>query len=952
MLKYLSKFYLKGVLALYFVYSKRLKLKMKTNYILLFLIVCGLFANAQNDSLPAASNESQNSLKTALLQLESKSGYQVFFDENWLLDLTTKADISKADLTEALDLLLENTSLNYHLMHDEKRIILIQNSVVYETLPRGFFGKKDALSDNETVNYDQEIPPPVFYDNKAQNTTKKHPLIRLGKTNKENLKTVYKLSGKAFNGRTKEAIPDLAIRLIGSNSVVVSDANGRFEIELPAGYNRIRATAMGIANSEREILIYSDSSHDFEFDESLEQLDEVIVSADAARNVEETFSGTEQIDLEESKNIPLVLGERDLLQVAKALPGISSAGEGATGLNVRGGKTDQNLVLLDDAVIYNPTHFFGIFQALNPFTTKGVEIYKGAVPVEFGGRLSSVFDIRSKDANVEEFAGEGSIGPVTGNLALEIPIKKDTSAIMIGGRGAYADWILRSLDDESLNNSAASFFDGIVKYNHRINDKNDLKTTVYYSRDAFSITSDSLYKYSNRLASLRWDKNFNDKTTGSLVVENSDYRFGIDFESSGNTNFDLNYNISETGLTYKLKTLASKKHIFDYGLAAKFYNVNPGSIKPLGEGSNVAPKIIEREKAIEGALFVGDEWSLSDKFTLGLGLRFAFFAALGENSQRTYIENQPLNDATVESTIDYGSGEIIKTYGGPEARLSARYLLGDDFSIKASFNNAYQFIHTLSNNTTVSPIDTWKLSDLNIKPQNGYQASLGLFKNLNDNMYELSVEGYYKILDNVTDFKTGADLFLNDNVETEIIQGDGKAYGIEFLLKKNRGDFNGWLSYTYSRSLYRFDSQFSEERINNGEFFPSNFDKPHDVSLIANYKLTRRYSFSGNFVYQTGRPVTYPVGTFRFNNADFVAFSNRNEFRIPDFFRLDLGVNIEGNHKKNKLGHSFWTISVYNVLGRNNPYSVFFVTEDGEVKALQSSIFAIPIPSITYNFKF
>ncbi|MFT5737250.1 MAG: hypothetical protein ACI9SG_001598, partial [Maribacter sp.] len=318
--------------------------------------------------------------------------------------------------------------------------------------------------------------------------------------------------------------------------------------------------------------------------------------------------------------------------------------------------------------------------------------------------------------------------------------------------------------------------------------------------------------------------------------------------------------------------------------------------------------------------------------------------------QRTYQDGLPKNESTVLDTISYGSGEVVKTYGGPEARISARYLIKPDLSIKASFNNSYQFLHTLSNNTTVSPIDTWKLSDLNIAPQQGYQASLGIYKNFKE--YELSLEGYYKIMDNVLDFKTGANLFLNENVETEVLQGDGKAYGVELLLKKNKGDFNGWLSYTYSRSLYRFDSEFSEERINNGDFFASNFDKPHDVSLITNYKFSRRYSVSANFVYQTGRPVTYPIGTFRFNNADFVAFSNRNEFRIPDFYRLDLGFNIEGNHKKNKLAHSFVTISMYNVLGRNNPYSVFFVTDNGEVKALQSSIFAIPIPSITYNFKF
>ncbi|MDT0621708.1 TonB-dependent receptor [Croceitalea vernalis] len=920
-------------------------------FILLVALFTKITTRAQTE-VKLSGDYLNTSLKEVILKIESETAYQIYFIDEWVSNDSISVSFQNLELVDALNKILEETTLNYYVKEDEKRIFLLENTIVYDELPRGFFGREENSSNPNNVAVRTNAPPPTFYNENTRKTKRKYAVARVGKSDPNNLRETYNLKGRAINARTGEAVQDLAIRIKGSSIITVTNESGNYELELPAGYNVISVRAMGIAASEREVIMYNDGSLDLVLEEGLQQLDEVVVEADAAKNVEEAITGSEQIDSEESKNIPLVLGERDILQVAKALPGISSAGEGATGLNVRGGKTDQNLVLLDDAVIYNPQHFFGIFQALNPFTTKGVDIYKGAIPVEFGGRLSSVFDIRTKNGNVEEIAGEGSIGPVTGNLALELPLKKDHSSLVIGARGAYADWILRSLDDESLNNSNASFFDGIMKYHNKINDNNEVKATAYYSRDAFSITSDSLYNYSNRLFSTRWDHRFNEKTTGALVLGNSNYGFGIDFDGEANTDFNLDYSINETELKYKLRTILNDKNALDYGISAKYYSVNPGSIQPNGNESNISSIFIDDEQAIEGALYLGDEIKLSDKLLVDLGVRYAFFAALGSGTQRTYQDGLPRNESTVQDTISYGRGEVIETYGGPEARVSARYLFTPDFSIKASFNNSYQFLHTLSNNTTVSPIDTWKLSDLNIKPQTGYQASLGLYKNFKENEYEVSLEGYYKLMDNVLDFKTGADLFLNENVETEVLQGDGKAYGVEFLLKKNKGRLNGWLGYTYSRSLYRFASEFSEERVNNGEFFPSNFDKPHDVSLIANYRFTRRYSVSANFVYQTGRPVTYPIGTFRFNNADFVAFSNRNEFRIPDFFRLDLGVNIEGNHKKQKLAHSFVTISVYNVLGRNNPYSVFFVTEDGEVKALQSSIFAIPIPSITYNFKF
>ncbi|NAS13064.1 TonB-dependent receptor [Poritiphilus flavus] len=915
----------------------------------LFLAHALTFAQTTN-TLTFSAQDSD--IESVIKQIESLSPYRFYFISQWFGSKKVSVDFADASLDEVLTELFKETDINYYQLN-ENEVVLSKNNTIYDSLPEDFFQKgTPVVTDDTGVDPENESPTPIFYADETSTEEEQIETIRIGRENRQDRQARYTLSGYVRNEKTNEPIGDIAIVVTNRGLGTVSDENGYYQISLPAGRNLLETRFIGMKSVKKNVIVYNSGQLDIFVGESVQQLSEVILEADKKKNVEEEVTGTEIIDSEETKDIPLVLGERNVLQVATTLPGISTAGEGALGINVRGGKTDQNLFLMDNAVVYNPTHFFGIFQALNPFVTKSVEIYKGNIPVEFAGRLSSVFDIQTIDGNTDKFAGEASIGPVTANIALEVPIKEGKSSLVLGGRGAYSDWILRSLDDEDLSNSEASFYDVIINYTDRINENNRLKATAYYSRDNFSITSDSLFGYSNRAASVEWKHTFNERNNGGLVLSNSRYAFDIEFDGESNTDFDLGYSVEETELKLYNNFRYSDKHTFKYGIAAKLYTVNPGSIDPLGPDSAINPITVPEEKGFEGGIYIGDNFTISEKFAINAGVRYSFFAALGPSEQRVYAEGVPRNQGSQIGTETFDNNEVIETYGGPELRLSARYLITPDFSIKASVNNMYQYIHTLSNTTTVSPIDTWKLSDSNIKPQTSQQATLGFFKNFEDDMFEVSLEGFYKRSQDVLDFKTGAQLLLNQQIETEVLQGDGRAYGVEFLLRKNRGKLNGWLGYTYSRSKIRFDSPFPEERINGGVFFPSNYDRPHDVSLIANYKFTRRYSLSLNFAYQTGRPVTYPIGQFNFNNAEYVFYSNRNEFRIPDYYRLDLGVNIEGNHKIKKLAHSFWTISVYNVLGRNNPYSVFFVTEAGEVRALQSSIFAIPIPSITYNFKF
>lgn len=883
--------------------------------------------------------------KEVINRIEKTTNFKFYFSEDWLDSRKLSGDYKNELISTVLDELFDDSVLNYYIA-TENRIILTANSFIYDSLPKGFGQDKLDVIEDATVS------KPLIYTDKTSKIKTLLETVRIGKATKGSINEFYTLSGKVKNQTTGEPISNLTIVVLGKNYNAVTDDRGYYSLKIPQGVNIIEARALGIESVKQKVIIYNNGNLDYNLKEDSEMLDEVIVRANQKRNIKQAITGITKFQIEEIKSIPLVLGERDILKVATTLPGIKSAGEGASGYSVRGGKEDQNLMLLDNAVLYNPSHFFGIFSALNPFTSGEVNIYKGNIPVEYGGRLSSVFEINTKKGNTEKFAGEAAIGPVTSNLSLEIPVVKGKSSLIIGGRGTYSDWILKSLDDKSLSNSQASFFDVVAKYSHKLNDNNSIETSGYYSKDSYSITSDSLYSYSNKLMSLNWEHKFNEKNSGKILVSNSEYKFNINYESDNVKNFQLGYKISETELKLKMKYFYNLNHKFNYGISSKLYVVNPGTIEPLGQNSIVQKQNIPEEKGLESAFFISDNYKVNKNLLINFGVRYSIYSAIGKSDQRVYRKGFSKNEGSVIDTLSFGKNETIKTYGGPEFRASFRYFLTPSFSVKGGYNSSYQYIHSLSNNTTVSPTDTWKLSDYNIKPQQATQYTLGFYKNLTDNMYELSIESYYKKSKELLDYKVGANLFLNEYIETKVLQGDGKAYGVEFLIKKMEGRLNGWLGYSYSRSLIKLDSELSEEKVNNGNYFASNIDKPHDLSLVANYKLTKRYSLSANFTYQTGRPVTYPVGKYTYNGVERVLYSDRNKFRIPDYYRFDIGVNIEGNHKIKKFAHSFWNISVYNVLGRNNPYSVYFVTNKGKIKAYKSSIFSIPVPTITYNFKF
>lgn len=920
---------------------------MKKHFLFCLFLLLPLFLFSQEKNI--SISYSNVTRKKAIEIIEKNSSFHFYFEDQWLSkDELISGEFNNTSITVILDAILNNTTLNYII--DNNNIILSNGLLISNSITENYFKN----TENKNVSKTNTLLIVPIYNKQYLNDSKKDTdsIISLGKQSLINTSQTYTLSGYIKDRISGKPEYNITIKVKDKDISTTTDANGYYSFRVPAGINIIETQSLNHQSKTKKIVLYNNGKVDFNLDENVNALKEVVIENKRTKNTTSAVAGLTSINVENIKNVPLILGERDIFKVATTLPGIKTAGEGSAGFNVRGGKDDQNLFLLDNASLYNPSHFLGFFSSVNPFTTKSADIYKGSIPTEFGGRLSSVFDIKSKNGNTEKVSGEAGIGPVMSNVTLELPIVKGKSSLLFGGRASYSDWILKTIKEPELENSQASFYDLLLKYNHQITKKDDLETSLYYSHDKYSINSDSIYKYNNFLATLKWDHDFNAKSKSSFIITNSQYKFNIDYDSQPEKSFDYGYKINETQFVFKMKYNLNEKHLFNYGISSKLYNVNPGFVNPASSESQIKNKTLEKEKALESALFFTENYKVNDKLLIDVGLRYSFYSALGPATQNIYQDDQPKSDRTVIETKTYSSNESVKTYGGFEPRISARYFILSDLSIKASFDRTYQYMHLLSTNTTQSPMDVWKLSDLNTKPQSSNQFSLGIFKNIIEKSLELSLEGYYKRSKNILDYKVGAELFLNENIETELLQGEGKAYGVEFLIKKEKGNFNGWLSYTYSRALIKLDSRFDAEKINSGEYFPTNYDKPHDFSAILNYKFTKRYSLSTNFVYQTGRPVTFPIGSYDFAGEQFTLYSDRNQYRIPDYYRLDIGLNFEGNHKIKKLAHSFWNLSVYNVLGRNNPYNVYFVTEDKKIKAYKTSIFSVPIPTITYNIKF
>ncbi|MBS1505615.1 MAG: TonB-dependent receptor [Bacteroidetes bacterium] len=919
--------------------------------VLIFCVAYGIPLSgllAQNKSgLSISGNFTNTTFREVVRQLEKDHGVQFFYNPSEVDTLKVSIEPKDKPLEGFLAEIFAGTDFHYAM--EGKTIYITKGREIQTSLPEDFFAATQIKAQPENKMMLDYLVLDKVDKSKA---SKEERLYEIGKRTVKIGEGLATIAGHIRASNSGEAVMGASVTTEITNVGVATDQFGYYSLTIKKGAHELIFKSVGMKTTKRRITLYADGQLDVEMDEEVTSLKEVTIESEKDRNITGMQMGLEKLDIRTMKKVPVALGEVDILKVVLTLPGVQSVGEATTGLNVRGGATNQNLILFNDATIYNPTHLFGFFSAFNPDVVKNVELYKSGIPAEFGGRLSSVLDVRTREGNKKKFTGSGGIGPLTGRLTLEGPIGGEKTSFLIGVRSTYSDWLLRQVPNTSISNSQAGFYDVNANINHEFNSKNSLYLTGYYSQDHFKLNSDTLYSYQNKNATAKWKHIFSNKLYGVLTGAYSAYDYSVSSDRNPVNAFTMKYAITQFQGKADFSYYPAPRHSLNLGASVIRYNLSPGSFSPRGSESLVTSDVLQNEQALESALYISDNFDVSPKLSLYGGLRYSMFNYLGPRQLFTYANGQTKSVNSIIDTISYPSAKSIVNYGGPEFRLSAKYLLSDNSSVKFSYNRMRQYLQMLSNTAAISPTDIWKLSDPNIKPQIGDQVALGYYKNFRANTLELSVEGYYKVMQNSLDYKGGAKLILNHHIETDVVNAQGKSYGIEILLKKMAGKINGWVSYTYSRSLLRTQSPYLSETINDGQYYPSNYDKPHAVNLIGNYKFSHRFSTSLNVTYSTGRPITLPIAKYELDGAMRLYYSARNQYRIPDYFRIDFSMNIEGNHKIHKLAHSSWTIGIYNLLGRKNPYSVFFESQGGVIKGYQLSIFGQPIPTITYNFKF
>jgi hypothetical protein len=908
---------------------------VKYRFLLLFLILnVPVFLKAQ-DEIKITWDYSNMSFKEFVARAESQYKIRFFFKDEWVADLKPSDHQGIESMSEFLDKLFQDASLFY--FKDEKGNIIIT---------RDFAVKASGHQTSEDENY---LPPTDYFESGDKQQLSGNMIIDIGNPAERNKPGTVTVSGYITNRDTKEPVPGVTIFNQRLSAGTVSNEYGFYSLTMPRGSWLLQFSFIGMKERQININLFSSGEMNVEMATMLIPLKETVVSAQKGIMLQRFETGVEKLNIISFKLLPTSMGESDLIKSFLLIPGVKSVGEGSSGFNVRGGSSDQNLILLYGAPVYNSSHFFGFFSAVNSDIIKDVTLYKGGIPGRYGGRISSVLDIGTSEGNRNEFAGSAGISPVATHLMVEGPIKKDVCTFILAGRTTYSNWVLDVIDNAMLSNSKASFYDLNAKITLDVNSKNKIDLSSYISHDSFRFNADTVYTYGNSIVSLRWRHFFNSRFFSVISVHNSNYNYKVEGQRTSTDGFALSHMINSTGLKADFNMYQGRNEI-NYGLDLTRHEVQPGNYKPLGDSSIIASNSIEKERALEAALYIEDKFTLTDYLSINAGLRLSSYFAFGPKTVLEYDPGFSKRSSTVTDTLYFNS--LYKSHFGPEIRISLNFRTSTNSSFKINYNRTRQNLHLLSNTTSISPTDTWKLSDYYLKPQVGDQYSAGFYKLLRKNTIEASVEVYYKKIKNMIDYKRGANLIMNDNIEQDLVDVRGKAYGVELMARKTEGRVRWSIGYTYSRTFLQSTGKFSDETINKGSWFPANYDKPNDLVVTFNYLFSRRFSFSSNYTYSTGRPVTYPIASYHIGDLLLTHYSDRNKYRIPDYMRLDISLKFSGNLKSRKIAHPYWLLSVYNVLGRENVYSVYFRNEDDKITGYKLSVFGRAIPSLSFNFDF
>ncbi len=760
-----------------------------------------------------------------------------------------------------------------------------------------------------------------------------------------------RLSVVVRDGVTKKPISGASLFIAETKSGARADSAGVISISHPPGVLTLYVSAVGYIRGRETITLDFNKRVDYLLQPRSTDLDEVDVRATREdKNIKAVQMGEIQLSMPELKRMPVVLGEPDILKALSLQAGVTTAGEGAGGFNVRGGRADQNLVLLDGAPLFNTSHLLGFYTNINPDLVQDVSLSKGAFSAQYGGRVSSLLLMSSRNGNKEGWRVSGGVSPVSARVVVDGPISKKLT-LLAAGRVAFPNYLLKLFPTASVKNSRAFFYDGSLKLTYTPDERNTISLSSYRSQDNFRFPGDTLYGWKTDVLTGHWSYLIRSNLQLNLTALYSGYHLNVDGITPGLT-FRFGSYIEQREGKADLFYTPNQKHKIQMGVSAIRYDIQTGNVQPTGDNSSINAKQINPERGRELGAYINTEWELTPKISLQAGLRYSAFASVGPKTVYRYAENVPTSPEAIVDSMRYGKGQTAQTYGGLEPRLALRVQLAKSTALKASAGRTRQYVNLISNTTAITPLDFWKLSDRYIPPQIADQVSMGLFQNLRDNMYELSVEGYYKRLQNQIEYRYGANLILNPMIETALVPAAGRAYGVEFGISKNKGRLTGQVNYTYARSLIAVQTPFDELRINGGAYYPSYIDRPNTLNAQVRMVLSHNWTFSTNFVYYTGVPATYPDGQYTYNGEPVQDYSRRNADRIPDYHRLDIAFSKDTRYNKAQKRYGIWTLGIYNVYAHKNPYSVYFTRYNQRTESYRLSVFGTLIPSIAYNFYF